>query len=113
MIFNYKHAANLVTTWRQEALRAAPERKITFLYLANDVIQQSRRKGSHFVDEFGARPLQPNPIHMSSRAEIAHARNALKLCPFCSLFMPSTLPSWTRSQSPSRSIHRHAQGGHC
>jgi hypothetical protein len=52
MIFNYKHAPNLVATWRQEALRTTPERKITYLYLANDVIQQSRKKGSHFIDEY-------------------------------------------------------------
>jgi hypothetical protein len=61
MIFNYKHAHNLVLTWRQEALKAAPERKLTFLYLANDVIQQSRKKGPKFIDEFGTSlPARPS-----------------------------------------------------
>ncbi|EKX52969.1 hypothetical protein GUITHDRAFT_101420 [Guillardia theta CCMP2712] len=52
MIFNYKHAANLVRTWQREILQVKPERKLTFLYLANDVLQQSRKKHQEFLNEF-------------------------------------------------------------
>ena len=40
-------------------LCAPAERKITFLYLANDVIQQSRKKGPLFIDEFGVAFCSP------------------------------------------------------
>jgi regulator of Ty1 transposition protein 103 len=33
---------------------AKPNRKLTFMYLANDVIQNSRKKGPEFSKEFGA-----------------------------------------------------------
>uniref|UniRef100_A0A7S0F4U7 CID domain-containing protein n=1 Tax=Hanusia phi TaxID=3032 RepID=A0A7S0F4U7_9CRYP len=52
MIFNYKHAANLVRTWHKEILQVKPDRKLTFLYLANDVLQQSRKKHQEFLNEF-------------------------------------------------------------
>jgi hypothetical protein len=39
--------------WAQEALQSAPERRLLFVYLANDIMQNSRRKGAEFVKEFG------------------------------------------------------------
>lgn len=34
------------------SLLAKPNRKLTFLYLANDVIQNSKRKGPEFTKDF-------------------------------------------------------------
>lgn len=33
-------------------LTAPPEKRVTFLYLANDVMQTSRAKGPEFIQEF-------------------------------------------------------------
>jgi regulator of Ty1 transposition protein 103 len=34
------------------SLAAPTERKVTLLYLANDILQNSRKKGPEFVNEF-------------------------------------------------------------
>ncbi|KAJ3160217.1 Regulation of nuclear pre-mRNA domain containing protein 1B [Geranomyces michiganensis] len=47
-----KHAASSVQTWARELHKASPSRKLCFLYLANDVVQNSRRKGDEFAKEF-------------------------------------------------------------
>ncbi|KAJ3029414.1 Regulation of nuclear pre-mRNA domain containing protein 1B [Rhizophlyctis rosea] len=52
IIYHKKHAHTSVQTWAKELQKAAPHRKLSFLYLANDVVQCSRRKGDEFVKEF-------------------------------------------------------------
>ncbi|KAM4692214.1 regulation of nuclear pre-mRNA domain-containing protein 1B isoform 2-T2 [Rhinophrynus dorsalis] len=52
LIHHRKHAATIVTVWQRELRRAKANRKLTFLYLANDVIQNSKRKGPEFTREF-------------------------------------------------------------
>ena len=39
--------------WASECLRAAPNRHLLFVYLANDIIQNSRKKGNEFVKSYG------------------------------------------------------------
>ncbi|KAJ3161386.1 Regulation of nuclear pre-mRNA domain-containing protein 1A [Geranomyces michiganensis] len=51
-MYHRKHAASSVQTWAKELRKAAPSRKLAYLYLANDVVQSSRRKGDEFVREF-------------------------------------------------------------
>ncbi|KAK4412734.1 Regulation of nuclear pre-domain-containing protein 1B [Sesamum alatum] len=47
-----KRAKQIVETW-ETLFNAAPrEQRVSFLYLANDILQNSRRKGSEFVNEF-------------------------------------------------------------
>ena len=41
------------SVWAAEALRAPPKRQLLFVYLANDVIQSSKRKGEEFVKAYG------------------------------------------------------------
>ncbi|KAJ3282431.1 Regulation of nuclear pre-mRNA domain containing protein 1B [Borealophlyctis nickersoniae] len=53
LMYHRKHAAASVQTWAREMKKAAAHRKLCFMYLANDVIQNSRRKGEEFVKEFG------------------------------------------------------------
>lgn len=51
-IFHRKKAKEIVDTWASK-LRAAPkEQRVPFLYLANDILQNSRRKGPEFVNAF-------------------------------------------------------------
>ncbi|KAJ3167079.1 Regulation of nuclear pre-mRNA domain-containing protein 1A [Geranomyces variabilis] len=52
LMYHRKHAASSVRTWARELHKASPSRKLCFLYLANDVVQNSRRKGDEFVKEF-------------------------------------------------------------
>eukprot|EP00761_Pharyngomonas_kirbyi_P013524 gb/GECH01013553.1/.p1 GENE.gb/GECH01013553.1/~~gb/GECH01013553.1/.p1 ORF type:complete len:445 (+),score=135.58 gb/GECH01013553.1/:1-1335(+) len=50
--FYQNKAKQLVSTWKKEILKAPSKRKITYLYLANDIIQTSRKKTMDFVKEF-------------------------------------------------------------
>uniref|UniRef100_A0A8V5H2D0 Uncharacterized protein n=1 Tax=Melopsittacus undulatus TaxID=13146 RepID=A0A8V5H2D0_MELUD len=52
LIHHRKHAAPIVSVWHRELRKAKSSRKLTFLYLANDVIQNSKRKGPEFTREF-------------------------------------------------------------
>ncbi|KAM9218860.1 regulation of nuclear pre-mRNA domain-containing protein 1B isoform 1-T1 [Leptosomus discolor] len=52
LIHHRKHAGPIVSVWHRELRKAKSSRKLTFLYLANDVIQNSKRKGPEFTREF-------------------------------------------------------------
>lgn len=45
-------AKQVVETWDRQFHCSPPEQRLAFLYLANDILQNSRRKGSEFVGEF-------------------------------------------------------------
>ncbi|CAH2292173.1 Hypothetical predicted protein [Pelobates cultripes] len=68
LIHHRKHAANIVSVWHRELRRAKSSRKLTFLYLANDVIQNSKRKGPEFAREF-ENVLVDAVLHVSSEAD--------------------------------------------
>ncbi|EFJ31370.1 hypothetical protein SELMODRAFT_440209 [Selaginella moellendorffii] len=51
-IYHRKRAKQIAKTWEKEFFSAPKEKRVSFLYLANDIIQNSRRKGSEFVSEF-------------------------------------------------------------
>ncbi|XP_053574556.1 regulation of nuclear pre-mRNA domain-containing protein 1B isoform X2 [Bombina bombina] len=68
LIHHRKHAAVIVSVWHRELRRAKSSRKLTFLYLANDVIQNSKRKGPEFTREFESVLLDAF-THVSSEAD--------------------------------------------
>ncbi|XP_044466656.1 regulation of nuclear pre-mRNA domain-containing protein 1A-like isoform X2 [Mangifera indica] len=51
-IFHMNKAKQVVETWDRQFHCSPRERRLAFLYLANDILQNSRRKGSEFVGEF-------------------------------------------------------------
>ncbi|XAR48345.1 hypothetical protein NMG60_11031144 [Bertholletia excelsa] len=51
-ISHRKKARHIVETWDKAFSTAQREQRVSFLYLANDILQNSRRKGSEFVNEF-------------------------------------------------------------
>ncbi|XP_073154997.1 uncharacterized protein [Henckelia pumila] len=51
-IFHRKKAQQVVEIWDRLFKSAQQEQLVSFLYLANDVLQNSRRKGSEFVSEY-------------------------------------------------------------
>ncbi|KXJ27401.1 Regulation of nuclear pre-mRNA domain-containing protein 1B [Exaiptasia diaphana] len=52
VIHHRKHAKTVVQTWNKEIHKVKPSKKLTLLYLANDVLQNSKKKGSEFNSEF-------------------------------------------------------------
>uniref|UniRef100_A0A3P9NFW4 Regulation of nuclear pre-mRNA domain-containing protein 1A n=1 Tax=Poecilia reticulata TaxID=8081 RepID=A0A3P9NFW4_POERE len=52
LIHHRKHSKTIVTVWFNELKKGKVSRKLTFLYLANDVIQNSKRKGPEFTQDF-------------------------------------------------------------
>ncbi|GMJ04366.1 hypothetical protein like AT3G26990 [Hibiscus trionum] len=51
-IFHMNKAKHVVETWDRQFHCSPREQRLAFLYLANDILQNSRRKGSEFVGEF-------------------------------------------------------------
>ncbi|TNM87279.1 regulation of nuclear pre-mRNA domain-containing protein 1B isoform X2 [Takifugu rubripes] len=52
IIHHRKHSPLIVKVWHRELKKAKSSRKLTFLYLANDVIQNSKKKGPEFTKDF-------------------------------------------------------------
>lgn len=52
LIHHRKHSSPIISVWHKELKKAKSGRKLTFLYLANDVIQNSKRKGPEFTRDF-------------------------------------------------------------
>ncbi|XP_048874039.1 regulation of nuclear pre-mRNA domain-containing protein 1B-like [Brienomyrus brachyistius] len=52
IIHHRKHSSFIVRVWHREMKKAKTSRKLTFLYLANDVIQNSKKKGPEFTRDF-------------------------------------------------------------
>ncbi|WOK99876.1 hypothetical protein Cni_G08588 [Canna indica] len=51
-IFHRKHAEQVIQTWDKLFHSSQKEQKVPFLYLANDILQNSKRTGTEFVSEF-------------------------------------------------------------
>ncbi|XP_076924906.1 uncharacterized protein LOC143587522 [Bidens hawaiensis] len=51
-IFHRSKAEVVVTTWEKQFHSAEVAQKVPLLYLANDILQNSKRKGNEFVTEF-------------------------------------------------------------
>uniref|UniRef100_A0A8C5PUF9 Regulation of nuclear pre-mRNA domain-containing protein 1A n=1 Tax=Leptobrachium leishanense TaxID=445787 RepID=A0A8C5PUF9_9ANUR len=68
LIHHRKHSRVIVTVWDRELRKAKPSRKLTFLYLANDVIQNSKRKGPEFTKDF-APVIADAFYHVSSETD--------------------------------------------
>ncbi|XP_051991972.1 regulation of nuclear pre-mRNA domain-containing protein 1A-like [Xyrauchen texanus] len=68
LIHHRKHSKTIVKVWYKELKKAQVSRKLTFLYLANDVIQNSKRKGPEFTQDFA--PVIVDAFkHVSSEGE--------------------------------------------
>jgi len=54
-IHHRKHAKTICQTWIQEMKKEAkPKKKLTMIYLANDILQTCRKKGPEYAKEFNA-----------------------------------------------------------
>ncbi|XP_031781851.1 regulation of nuclear pre-mRNA domain-containing protein 1B isoform X3 [Nasonia vitripennis] len=52
LIHHRKHHSTIVKVWFKELCKSKDNRKLMFMYLANDVIQNSKKKGPEFGKEF-------------------------------------------------------------
>ncbi|RWS03189.1 regulation of nuclear pre-mRNA domain-containing protein 1B-like isoform X3 [Dinothrombium tinctorium] len=68
LIHHRKHHSAIVQTWFKELRKARQTRKLTFMYLANDVIQNSRKKEPEFTKEF-ASILKPSFENVAKDAD--------------------------------------------
>lgn len=53
LIHHRKHHQAIIKTWYRELQNVPETKKLTFMYLANDVIQNSKKKGPEYGREFG------------------------------------------------------------
>lgn len=51
-IFYRRDASTIVQYWDQEFRRSGPEKQLSLLYLTNDILQNSRKKGREFAEAF-------------------------------------------------------------
>uniref|UniRef100_A0A0D9WA36 CID domain-containing protein n=1 Tax=Leersia perrieri TaxID=77586 RepID=A0A0D9WA36_9ORYZ len=51
-IYHRKNAEQIVQTWEKQFHSSGNEQKTPYLYLANDILQNSKRNGTEFVEEF-------------------------------------------------------------
>jgi regulator of Ty1 transposition protein 103 len=52
ILYHRKRHSESVDIWLKEFLAVSSEKKLILLYLANDVLQESRRKGDEFIKDF-------------------------------------------------------------
>ncbi|CAL1538487.1 unnamed protein product [Lymnaea stagnalis] len=52
LIHHKKHSKTIVQIWYRELEKSKPSKRLTFVYLANDVIQNSKKKGPEFSKDF-------------------------------------------------------------
>ncbi|XP_061197441.1 regulation of nuclear pre-mRNA domain-containing protein 1B-like isoform X2 [Saccostrea echinata] len=52
LIHHRKHSKTIVQVWLREMQKVRPSQRLTFMYLANDVIQNSKKKGPEFTRDF-------------------------------------------------------------
>jgi hypothetical protein len=50
-VFHRKRARRIVDTWEKQFNNATKDKKVSLLYLSNDILQNSKRKGGEFVNE--------------------------------------------------------------
>lgn len=73
-----RHAPNVVTDWAAEYHKQPTPRKVALLYLANDVLQNSRKKGAEYVAAF--HKVLPHALHAAATSGDAKlAKSATRL----------------------------------
>ena len=51
-VFHHRYCRQVVETWDYEFRVASSERRLSLLYLANDIMQNSRKEGNGYITEF-------------------------------------------------------------
>jgi regulator of Ty1 transposition protein 103 len=74
MIANFQFAKHAVHTWYEELKKSKPRKQLTLLYLANDVLQNGRRKGNvpEYISYF--RTTLPKVLHIIGKDEVIKSK---------------------------------------
>jgi hypothetical protein len=51
-VFHHRYCRQVVETWGDEFCSANCEKRVSLLYLANDIMQNSRKEGNGYIAEF-------------------------------------------------------------
>ncbi|XP_048778100.1 regulation of nuclear pre-mRNA domain-containing protein 1B-like isoform X2 [Ostrea edulis] len=65
LIHHRKHSKTIVQVWLREMQRVRATHRLTFMYLANDVIQNSKKKGPEFTKDFAT--VLPDAYKISTK----------------------------------------------
>ncbi|CAH1779101.1 unnamed protein product, partial [Owenia fusiformis] len=76
LIHHRKHSKPIVDLWLQEFSKVDVAKKLTFCYLANDVVQNSRKKGSQFITDF--QDVLPDAFEECSRDADEKTKKAIR-----------------------------------
>lgn len=74
-IFHRSKAELVVTTWEKQFHNAQMVQKVPLLYLANDILQNSKRKGNEFVTEFWK--VLPGALKVINEEGDDHGKNVV------------------------------------
>ena len=72
--YHKKSCVESAAVWAAETRALPPSRQLLYVYLANDVMQNSRRKGPEFVNAYGAQCLAILPGVFASQSEAVQAK---------------------------------------
>jgi len=78
LVQNRMHSKSVMKIWYKNFKSVQPKRKLSFMYLMNDVVQNSRRKGPEFIKEFQSILLKVfhllASIEMEEKTALSHER---------------------------------------
>lgn len=74
LLHHKKFAKHAVHTWYEELKKSKPRKQLTLLYLANDVLQNGRRKGNvpEYISYF--RTTLPKVLHIIGKDEVIKSK---------------------------------------
>ncbi|KAH8379972.1 hypothetical protein KR009_008220 [Drosophila setifemur] len=108
LIHHRKHSAAIVKTWQKELENVPEPKKLTFMYLANDVIQNSKKKGPEYGKEFN-HVLGKVFVHIGEKCSsdklLGSLGRILNIWLERGVYDPKAIGEW-RSR-----LHRDASGG--
>jgi regulator of Ty1 transposition protein 103 len=91
ILYHRKRHSESVDIWLKEFLAVSSEKKLILLYLANDVLQESRRKGDEFIKDF-EQILEEVVTHlfkMCASAQVEKAKRLLTIWENRTVFPPN------------------------
>ena len=81
-----KHARTAVEIWLKELCKAGPARKLTLLFLSNDIVQNSRKKGMELNREFSKVMTKALQISYKDEDYLLTQGESLSSVALCQLF---------------------------
>eukprot|EP01127_Copromyxa_protea_P002503 TRINITY_DN1239_c0_g1_i6.p1 TRINITY_DN1239_c0_g1~~TRINITY_DN1239_c0_g1_i6.p1 ORF type:complete len:1554 (-),score=340.11 TRINITY_DN1239_c0_g1_i6:73-4713(-) len=110
IIYHRKRHVQSVDVWKSEFSAAVPDRKLVLFYLANDIVQVSRRRGPEFVDSFKAILSEVVDEFMNTSGDeiIAKVKRVLKIWEERQVFPAEFLRSIMKTSAPSATAEQSA-----